>query len=317
MTAAVAEREPVRVLYVGGMPRSGSTLLTWMIGELPGHHAVGELFYLWAAGVQRDQLCGCGDTFRRCAFWTAVGERAFGGWDQVDLDRVTWLRDRVDRSTSIPRMLGPAFWTRSFRREADEYVAILQRVYAAAAAVSGQRTVVDGSKRPSLAHLLARAPGIDLALVHVVRDPRGVAHSWSRKVALPEGAGVRGHLKVRSPRLITRRWLTVNALIRSVRRTGTPVLTVRYEDLAERPADVMIEVARFAGLPDPEGAASFVRGDGAHLERAHMVEGGRVRFTPSPISIRLDEAWRTDMAAPRRRAVDLATHVARRRYGYA
>ena len=41
-------RRPVRLLYVGGVPRSGSTLADMMIGQLPGHVGVGELYYLWA-----------------------------------------------------------------------------------------------------------------------------------------------------------------------------------------------------------------------------------------------------------------------------
>ncbi len=77
----VAERQrtdtgsdgPVDVVFVGGMPRSGSTLLDLLIGQLPGHCDVGELFYMWQGGAKRDQRCACGEHFSRCPFWTAVG----------------------------------------------------------------------------------------------------------------------------------------------------------------------------------------------------------------------------------------------------
>jgi hypothetical protein len=306
---------PVRVLYVGGMPRSGSTLITWMIGQFPGHEAVGELFYLWSAGVGRDQVCGCGEPFRSCPFWTEVGERAFGGWDQVDVAHVESLLRRVDKTSAIPRMLTSRLQP-SFRRDLEEYADVMTRVYAAAASVAGVDTVVDGSKRPSLAYLLRLSDRIDLRVVHIVRDPRGVAHSWSKKVELPPGAGVRGYLKVRSTRLITRRWITVNALVSGLRRFGVPLLTVRYEDLAAEPRRVLEEVARFAGVTDEDAVAAFVRDDGVHVEPAHMVEGGRVRFSPSPLEVRLDEKWRTEMPERRRRAIETATWVSRRSYGY-
>jgi hypothetical protein len=38
--------------------------------------------------------------------------------------------------------------------------------------------VVDSSKRPANALLLAASDDIDLFVVHLVRDPRGVANSW-------------------------------------------------------------------------------------------------------------------------------------------
>ena len=46
------------------------------------------------AGIVDDDLCGCGKPFHACPFWTAVGERAFGGWSQVDVERLRWLRAR-------------------------------------------------------------------------------------------------------------------------------------------------------------------------------------------------------------------------------
>ena len=63
MTGRPAEQGAVTVLFVGGMPRSGSTLFDLMVGQLPGHCDVGELFYLWQAGPLRDQLCACGEPF--------------------------------------------------------------------------------------------------------------------------------------------------------------------------------------------------------------------------------------------------------------
>ena len=55
-------RPDVRVAYIAGAGRSGSTLLAMMLGTLPGWVSVGELRHLWARGVEENQLCGCGDT---------------------------------------------------------------------------------------------------------------------------------------------------------------------------------------------------------------------------------------------------------------
>ena len=63
----------VRLLYVGGAGRSGSTLLDLLLSEVPGMFAAGEVRYLWNRGVRDNELCGCGQSFLSCPFWSAVG----------------------------------------------------------------------------------------------------------------------------------------------------------------------------------------------------------------------------------------------------
>jgi Sulfotransferase family len=309
------EHVQAKVLYVGGMPRSGSTLLTWMLGELPDHVAVGELYYVWSSGVAGNQLCGCGEQFHACPFWTKVGDIAFGGWHNVDAAAMLRLADKVDATSRIPMILAARLLPR-FRAAQYAYVEQLTRLYAAVAQVSGCSTVVDGSKRPSLAFLLAAAADVDLRVVHVLRDPRAVVYSWSKQVALPEGAGKRGYLRVRSTRQITRRWVTVNALIGLLRRRGVPLARVRYEELVAAPHQQLTALAAFSGLPTQGDPAGFVQGSEVHLHPAHMVEGGRVRFASSPLLLSYDAAWESQLPLRRRRVVQLATGVARRRYGY-
>lgn len=307
--------DPVRVLYVGGMARSGSTLLTWILGQLPQHIAVGEVFYVWSAGVADDQLCGCGRPFSECPFWQEVGQEAFGGWDAVNLVRVAELRDAVDQTSRIPVILLARILPR-FRRRRDEYLSLMERVYGAISHVAGDVTVVDGSKRPSLAYLLRTSPNVDLRVVQIVREPRGVVHSWSKQVPLPMGASRRGYIPSRPTRQSTRRWVTVNAMIKALGRLDVPLKIVRYEDLVRDPKRVVEEIAGFSGLSPASDPAGFITGSSVHVQPAHMVEGGRVRFTPSPLQMKADEAWRSDMPVGRRRMVDLVTRVARGRYGY-
>ena len=50
----------VNIAYVGGWGRSGSTLLTRMLAEVPGFTAVGELRDVFLRGIIQDRVCGCG-----------------------------------------------------------------------------------------------------------------------------------------------------------------------------------------------------------------------------------------------------------------
>ncbi len=310
-----SERPASQVLFVGGMPRSGSTLFDLMVGQLPGHCDVGELFYMWQAGLLRDQLCACGQVFSACPFWQAVGTAAFGGWDHVDATEVLELQRRVDTTSRLPLSLVGRLLPRHAASVA-RYLGLVARLYAAIAEVSGARVVVDSSKRPSTAHLLARAAGVDLRVVQVVRDPRGVVNSWSRQVPLPDKAGARAYLKRRTMRETVRRWLTVNLLTEVLARRGVPVARVRYEDLVREPVAAMEVVQRLMGeVPTPE-ATSFLGPDGLATGASHAIAGGRVRMRSGTVPLRLDEAWRRELPRYKQFITVAATWPLMRRYGY-
>ena len=176
-----------RVLFLGGLGRSGTTLVERLLGELPSVCALGEIVHLWQRDIRDDERCGCGARFSACTFWKRVGERAFGGWHRVDVDRVHALRDAVERTRHIPRLAA----SRQARTRSASTPATTPGSTRAAAEVSGAQVIVDSSKHSALAHVLRWADDIDLRVVHVVRDARGVAYSWTKTVTRPETDGTR------------------------------------------------------------------------------------------------------------------------------
>ena len=168
-----------RVLYLGGFGRSGSTLIGRALAEAPGAICVGETCYLWSRGLVHNVQCGCGEPFRNCAFWGAVGEAAFGGWERLDAAGIA----EIDRVTTRLRAL-PFHWLAPpdspFATAIDRYVEHLDRLYRGIAEVSGAALIVESSKDANFASLLSRVPGLQTRIVHLVRDPRAVAYSWTR-----------------------------------------------------------------------------------------------------------------------------------------
>ncbi len=307
-----------RVVYLAGLGRSGSTLLERLLGEMPGACPAGEVVHLWLRGVRDGERCGCGQPFPACAFWEAVGQEAFGGWDQVNVDRITQLRARVDRARFLPQLASPAL-RRGLQPALGEYLQYYQRIYAAIGQVSGSPVVVDSSKHASLAFCLRSSPGLDLRVIHVVRDPRAVAYSWSKVVDRPE-AGAGSQMSTYPPASAAIRWNLQNGALQLLSQLGTPTLRVRYEDFVAAPAATLGRMAEFAGLPGgPE--FGFLGTDRAGLWWAdlgttHTASGNPMRFTTGRIPIRPDHAWQTAMVASKRRTVTTLTLPLLMRYGY-
>ena len=97
----------VPVLYVGGCQRSGSTLLDRMMSQISGHVSTGEIVHLWSRGLSANELCGCGDRFLACPFWSDVGRVAFGGWGAIDT-RADPETAAKSRSESLHHLHAPA-----------------------------------------------------------------------------------------------------------------------------------------------------------------------------------------------------------------
>jgi hypothetical protein len=306
-----------RVVYLGGLGRSGSTLLERLLGELPGVRAAGEVVHLWRRGVVENERCGCGEPFASCPFWRQVGEAAFGGWDRLDMTRFTRLRHQVDRMRHIPVLASPPLMWPAFRRGLDEYLSYYLRLYAAIGETSGCGTVVDSSKHASLAFCLSRSPRLDLRVVHVVRDSRAVAYAWTKQVSRPEAAG--GYMSTHSPASSAAQWHAQNAALHALERRGTPTLRVRYEDVTADPAAMLRKIAAFAGLP-ADGELPFLSRDGrtyaAELGVTHTASGNPMRFSAGRIVIRRDDTWRDVMPRRDRRLVSALTLPSLARYGY-
>lgn len=302
-----------RVLFVAGAHRAGSTLLGAMLGQVPGYCSVGELVHVWDVAGS-DRHCGCGAPFSRCPFWREVGTVAFGGWEAADLRRFAELQGRVDRIRHLPATLASGILP-AHRARVREYAQMLEALYRAVARVAGCRVVVDTSKRSSTALALRRGTALDLRIVHLVRDSRGVAHSLSRppsatplpgEAPLPRSHPLRGAVQ----------WVVDNLLAEWLRLAGPPSARVTYEELVADPRGALERLlARVDRLPGP-GHLDFIGADGVSMAPTHSADGNPSRFTAGAVSLSRDERWRTDMARHHRLAVTGMTWPLLLRYGY-
>jgi Sulfotransferase family len=296
------------VLFLGGLGRSGTTLVERVLGQLPGVVGLGEVVHLWRRDLRDGERCGCGEPFLRCSFWRSVGDRAFGGWHRVDVNRVLHLQRTVERTRHIPRL------ALTSHRDAREYAGYYQRVYAAAAELTGAQLVIDSSKHSALAWCLRHDTGIDLRVAHIVRDARGVAYSWTKRVTRPESDGeeMTRYRPTRSALL----WNAHNAALAALARRGTPVLRLRYEQFLADPRHAVRTLAGFADLDPSALRLDFLTPTTATLARAHSAAGNPMRFTTGTVPLRHDDAWRRDLAPRHRRLVATLCAPLLAAYGY-
>jgi hypothetical protein len=299
----------MKVLFIGGAGRSGSTLLELVTGNVPGWFSVGEVRFFWEyANEPRARLCGCGEELVACPFWAEVIGVLGPGFGESRFAELSELARRFDRTRrSLPRP-GAARRSPQYAR----LVSATASLYAAVARVSGADVVVDSSKIPTHLGLLLDA-GLDVLVLHLVRDGRAVAYSWHRRLkrelSLPAGRMKRVGL-VRA--LLT--WALENQLVSRIGRRASGYRVLRYEDFVSAPSATIraalegldLEVPDFEWLTEPE----------VRLEPTHSVGGNPARFRSGPLRIHEDLEWRSELGRGRRLALGLMALPMLSRYGY-
>jgi hypothetical protein len=309
-----AGHKPSKVLFVGGFGRSGSTLIGRVLGEAPDAVCVGEARYVWSRGLLHNVQCGCGQPFRSCSFWQAVGDEAYGGWDNVDPQYLANLDDDILMLRTLPFHWVPSLKS-GFAAAIEEYSCEVKRLYRAIAAVTGAKVIVDTSKDPNFALMLARMPEFDLRIVHLVRDSRAVAYSWTRNKRMPSPIGDQKFLERFAPTFIAPRWLIWNVALRALSLRNPHYTRIKYEDFVAAPRPVLEQLSDYAQEQLVLGSDLLTEGRvklGAH----HMFSGNPMRANVGWLDISLDDEWQSKMPGSQIAEVTAITWPQLWRYGY-
>lgn len=299
-----------QVLYVVGYGRSGSTVLDTVLAAHPRVQGVGELTNLVRSGWVNRELCACGEPGDHCEFWSAVRDT----WERLVPDLDLEAHQRRGRTFDRPQ----AWWLRTARlqsRALRRYRMELQGLYQAIAEVSGAEWIVDSSKLPGRAAVLLGMEGIDLRLLHLVRDGRGVA--WSLRKAFQKNleAGVQHDIRPLPVWRTALLWNAVNRFAERLTQQAGPAssLRIRYEDFVSEPASALAEVTRRTGL-NFEPVAARLAADEA-IGGGHAIAGNRVRMA-GPLRLRADTEWKSRLPLDAQRRFQRIAGRTLRRYGY-
>ena len=300
----------IKVLYIGGWGRSGSTILGSVLGSIEGVYHIGELPYLWDISFLENRPCGCQSSFSECAFWTDVLDHAYGGREGVDPRRMIELRNRGPQNRSIPGLLLTG--NSDARRQFDpEYLDNLSRLYEAVHRVTNCRVIVDSSKFPAYAYAVQSLPTVDFHLLHLVRDARANAYSWLKKRNRGDAARDLGQFEAQSS---STKWVAWNATFELLgRRDPRKYRRLLYEDFAMAPAAATSRILEFL---DEDAELPFSDERTADIRLSHTPWGNPVRSKVGKVEIRADEEWRANMRAIERWKVSAFAWPLLLRYGY-
>lgn len=310
----------LKVLFIGGSGRSGSTLLDSILGQLEGFESVGEFFEIWKAVVVENRRCGCGHLFWECAFWTSVKKASLGALDHADVANILRMQNNVCRWRRIPRMAWSSLQTPTFRRELLAYCDLVRRLLTCIRSRSGANVIVDSSKNPAHAYVLSMLDDIDLHIVQLVRDSRAVSYSWKRKKKIPDARAGDRYMVRMNLFQSAMDWNLHHFLLSTLRRARTRSVksysVIKYEEFVANPKLVLSRLVSPLDL-NADVDALFESPSVVNRKRAtHIIEGNPSKFLSGNIEVRGDDEWSRAMRPLDRAIVSVLTAPYLRKFGY-
>jgi hypothetical protein len=282
----------VRIAYIAGCERSGTTLLARLLGEIPNFASVGEAgaYFLGPGDLSRIAIpCGCGDRMSECSFWGRV---------TVD-PHLRTLAEPFIRTRYIHRAL---WWRLETHPDLQRLLAAASEFYHTLAALTGAAVIVDSSKSPVFAALLSRAPGIEVHMIHMIRDLRGIVSSWQRPKA---------YISTMPPRRCVLQWYRANVGVELLKGRAAGFSRLRYEDFVAHPRPMLEQMASaIRGFPV---RCPFLRDGHAHVHAQHLVGGNPDKFQCGEIPLRQRQP---ELGPGLSHVVTLAGAPMLMRYGY-
>jgi hypothetical protein len=310
--------DKMKVLYLAGSGRCGSTVLGSALEQINGFFSPGELVNLWERGIVDQHPCGCGMQLEKCELWGRVVQQVAGEDPYTRAREMIRLQRTVARTRHLPLLMSEV-GRRRLMTGMEPYVATLDDLYGSIRRTTGARVLVDGSKDPSYAYLLRLAPSLDVYVLHLVRDPRAVVFSWQRRKELfPAATSEAPKVYMEQHRAVksTAYWVGLNLGIEAMRRELAPnrYLRIAYEDFIREPVAQLEGIMSFLDLD--VDSFPFVHDDELILMPNHSVSGNPSRFATGAVKLRTDDEWHRRMPLRHKRLVTLLSWPLGHRYGY-
>jgi hypothetical protein len=337
---------PVKVLKITGLGRSGSTILDIVLGNHSQIESVGEVMNLFRTGWisqeslygidqkrLRRPLCTCGKRLdvlyvdtpdEACPFWSSVRHEWVERTDGGSIESYPRLQNDFELKRRWPRLLyekrRPSALFRSYTR-------LTRAFFESIRAVSGKPIIVDCSKISVRAYALGMVPGIDLYVVHLVRDGRGVITSHRKSFEKGLQAGImwdhkgppvwKTAVRRRALYLVSVvRWTVQNLAAEWVCTQLGPKRTMRlrYEDFVADPKAALERIGSLIelDLTDVAEAAS----SGKPMQAGHNIGGNKTKKSGS-ITLRPDaKEWKSALSPTEQLLSWVSMGWLMRRYGY-
>ncbi|PKH01071.1 hypothetical protein CXF72_18715 [Psychromonas sp. MB-3u-54] len=299
-----------QLIYLAAASHSGSTMTAMLLGAHPDLCSVGELKAV-NLGDKESYLCSCKTLVGKCSFWQGLSEKMAQRGQDFSIS-AAGMDMRTGATPYILKLLKPLVrapfveflrdcllslsptWRKQLpilqKRNADYVSAIAEQ--------AGVKAVVDSSKIGIRLKYLLKNKDLDIKVIWVVRDGRGVSLAYknpseyadAKDPKLRGGGAGKSMEQGRSIEIGAREWGRSNQETQAILATMLKEkwMQVHYEDICNNTEQTLDSIFEFIGV-DPTKKCFFFK------TVEHHVVGNGMRLDNSEI-IKLDDRWKSELS---------------------
>ena len=237
-----------KIIYIGGIGHSGSTILSILLGQMQNAQCIGEFgnFY------EFNRKCSCGYGIQDCEVWGDI----YRSLNHKDFQKLKKVGKLVNKEKKLLSFL----YSSNLR---EKYCYIFDKIHDIIFNKTGTNVLIDSSKNLSRAIALLKSSRYDVNFIHLIRDPRGFINSMYRKYT---------YTFIKS----TIKWAMKNYFASLVINKMYPenYICILYEDLLLKPHQTFREISKFTDIDF--SLISYYIKNSKKFDIGHIFSGNRI-----------------------------------------
>ncbi len=262
----------IKIIYIAGDGRSGSTLLDSVLSNIENSISVGECHRFWIRYSEGASHCGCSNIVTECSLWSQIQSRLQTKFPDYEIAQFVQKVREIQffrNFKQIPKLLQSEEW-KTFGK-------IVVYFYASIAEITGKNVIIDSSKSVPWAYLLLELGVFDIRMIHLERDVLAVANSWKKKVMLPEYTTREVWMPVKGNWVIAKTWLKIKKMANYL-VVRVPYMEIKYKSFCKHPENTLEELSVFLDESIPT--------TNLQLQKNHAIGGNPMRSQLGTIEIK-------------------------------
>jgi hypothetical protein len=263
-----------------GAGRSGTTILATVLGGVKEITTLGEM-HQFLDHLLNKNPCSCGEQLNDCHFWSPIVANLQKKYTKEDLIKINNHNIKVENHNHI---------IKSLISSDKKYVTFQQELIALIKEQKPSEYYLDSAKYISRALQLSKIKGLNVKIVYLVRDVRGVINSFGKKVQT-----------TKSPLSTIVYYSVINFFGQWVYWIlgKKKVLKLRYEDFVETPRNTLNQIQNFAACDMFEAINKLESNEPFNMP--HIIGGNRMT-EKSSVKLKSDLQWKKNISRPKQMA---------------
>lgn len=254
----------LKTIYLLGAGRSGTTLLATVLNSHSDIITIGEMHQFYGHLLE-GKSCSCGELVGVCSFWSQILN--MDDLRGIDIENAAKTSESTEKHRNIPLIL-------LGKKGSKDYYNYQSKINSELLRFSPEKWFLDSSKYIARYLLLKRNKNVVHKGVYLVRDVRGVVHSFRKRVQTKK-----------KPVATILYYLAINFFGQIIYWIDKDVIKIKYEDFVSNPETTLSKI--YEHIFESRNINSIPK----NFEMPHIIGGNRMK-TDKVISINIDEVWR-------------------------